>query len=269
MNVNNWQLYWRYVFASIRAQMQYKASFLLAATGQLLVTSVEVTGIWALFERFGNLEHWNLAQVCLFYGVVNMAFAIADAISSGFDYFGSEYVKTGNFDRLLLRPRSLVLQILGHELALRRIGRFAQGAIIFGWAVVTLEIEWSLMKSALLLFTVFGAVCLFHALIILQATLSFWTVESLEVMNTLTYGGVETAQYPMDIYSGWLRKFFTFFVPLACVSYLPLLAILEVDDPLGSSYWVQVISPLAGVVFLGISLLVFRLGVRHYTSVGN
>jgi ABC-2 type transport system permease protein len=251
--MNGWRLYWRYVGVSLRAQMQYKASFLLAASGQFIVTGVEIFGVWALFARFGELKHWGLAEVCLFYGLVNMAFAIADALSSGFDVFGSEYVKTGNFDRLLLRPRSVVLQILGHELALRRIGRFLQGAIVFGWAMSALQIDWSAATVALLLFAIAGAVCLFHALIILQATLSFWTVESLEVMNTMTYGGVEVAQYPLDIYSAWLRKFFTYVVPLACVSYFPVVGRLGIDGPLGAGYLCGLASPAAGVLWLALA----------------
>ena len=30
------------------------------------------------------------------------------------------------------------------------------------------------------------------------------------MMNTLTYGGVETTQYPINIYRPWFRNFFTF-----------------------------------------------------------
>jgi ABC-2 type transport system permease protein len=68
--------------------------------------------IWVLFLRFGDLKLWRLEEVCLFYGVVNISFALADAVSPGFDVFGPQYIKTGNFDRLLLRPRSVVLQLL-------------------------------------------------------------------------------------------------------------------------------------------------------------
>jgi ABC-2 type transport system permease protein len=88
-------------------------------------------------------------------------------------------------------------------------------------------------------------------------------------MNTLTYGGVETAQYPMAIYHRWFRRFFTFVVPLACVSYFPVLAILQVDDPLGSTRAQQMAAPLAGFAFFGLSLLLWRFGVRRYTSTGS
>ena len=268
--MSGWHLYWRYVSASIRSQLQYKVSFVLAAFGQLVATGIEISGVWALFTRFGSLEHWDLAQVCLFYGTVNIAFGIADALSTGFDAFGNEYIRTGNFDRLLVRPRSTILQLLGHEFALRRIGRLSTGIIVFTWAWIELELQFTATTVGLSLFSVVGAACLFIGLLVAQATLAFWTVESLEIMNTMTYGGVETAQYPITIYNDWFRGFFTFVVPLACVSYFPLVGVLGIEDPLGTSFWVQAVVPVAGVVFLAVTLTVFqRVGVMHYTSTGN
>lgn len=263
-------LYLRMVVVSIKAQMQYKMSFFLSAVGQFVTTGVEISGIWALFTRFGNLEHWNVAQVCLFYGLVNVSFAVADALSTGFDQFGNLYVKTGHFDRLLVRPRSLFLQLMGQELALRRVGRFAQGLVVLVWALYTLDLEPGFYRLSMLLITMVGSVCFFLALLIFGATLSFWSTESLELMNTLTYGGVESAQYPMAIYEAWFRKFFTYVVPLACISYFPVVAILGIDDPVGSSRLFQTLAPLAGCAFLFIAMGVFQsIGVRHYTSTGS
>jgi ABC-2 type transport system permease protein len=263
-------MYWRLVVASIKAQMQYKTSFFLSSIGQFVTTGCEIAGVWALFTRFGALEHWNLAHVFVFYGLVNMSFAIADALSTGFDAFGTLYVRTGHFDRLLLRPRGLFLQLMGHELALRRVGRFLQGFVVFVWAIYTLDYTPDLYQLTMILVTVSCSVCFFLGLFIFQATLSFWSVESLEVMNTLTYGGVESAQYPMEIYSDWFRKVFTFVIPLACIAYFPVVAILGIEDPLGSSRLFQTLSPFSGVLFLLVAVSVFQsIGVRHYTSTGS
>ena len=99
--------------------------------------------------------------------------------------------------------------------------------------------------------------------------MSFWTTESLEIMNMLTYGGVETAQYPMAIYQKYFQRFFTFVVPLAMVTYFPILAVLDIPDPLGTTRTWQVVAPTAGFVFFGACLLMWRVGVRHYTSTGS
>lgn len=262
------RLWGRYIALSLRAQMQYRASFLLSALGQCLGTGIEFVGIYALFSRFGELPEWTLWEVALFYGVVNVSFALADTLSTGFDTFG-ETVKRGDFDRLLLRPRSTVLQLAGKEFAIRRVGRLAAGAFVLAAAAVTLDLDWGAGRVALLAITLLGGMCVFFGLFVIQATIAFWTVESLEIMNTLTYGGVQSAQYPMSIYAAPFRRFFTFAVPLACVSYFPVVALLARPDPLGSPFWFQCVAPLSGLLFLGVALALWRLGERHYASTGS
>jgi ABC-2 type transport system permease protein len=88
-------------------------------------------------------------------------------------------------------------------------------------------------------------------------------------MNTMTYGGIETAQYPLAIYQPAFRRFFTLIVPLACVAYFPVVALLGIADPLGTSRTFQQLAPLAGVGFLWLALQGWKYGVRHYTSTGS
>ena len=262
------RLYLRYLGVSVRSQMEYRASFLMNSLGQFLMTGIEFLGLWALFDRFGSVRGWRLPEVALLYGMVNIAFSITDAAARGFDTFGN-MIKSGDFDRLLLRPRSTALQLAGQELTLRRIGRFIQGLIILIWAAAEAGINWSPAKIFLALAAIFGGSCLFFGLIVLQATLAFWTTESLEIMNTVTYGGVETAQYPLAIYRPWFRTIFIFVIPLACVNYFPALAILERADPLGTPVFWQWLSPAIGVLFLMMALQIWQLGVRHYRSTGS
>jgi ABC-type uncharacterized transport system permease subunit len=111
-----------YYRASIRSQIQYKASLLLLTLAHLLATGIDLLGLAVLFAHFGQLRGWTLAEVAVFYGVTNAAFSLADAVGTGFDRFGT-LVKSGGFDRLLLRPRSTALQLAAQELTLRRAGR--------------------------------------------------------------------------------------------------------------------------------------------------
>jgi ABC-2 type transport system permease protein len=84
-------------------------------------------------------------------------------------------------------------------------------------------------------------------------------------MNTVTYGGVETAQYPMSIYRTMFRRFFTFVVPLACVTYFPL---RDAIDPSGFSL-IGMLAPWVGPIFFGLTMGIWKLGLRHYTSTGS
>ena len=262
------KLYARYLGISVRSQMEYRASFIMLSVGQFLVTIIEFASIVLLFDRFGGIQGWTLPEVGFFYGLINTAFAITDAAARGFDVFGA-MVKGGDFDRLLLRPRGTALQVAGTELTLRRVGRLLQGSLVLAWSASRLSVAWTPGRVLLLLAALAGAGCLFFGVLVLQATLAFWTTEPLEMFNTLSYGGVQTAQYPIPIYARWLQRFFTFVVPLAAVCYFPGIAIIGKEDPLGTGRVFQCCAPAIGVAFLVVGLQVWKIGVRHYQSTGS
>ena len=262
--MNALRLYGRYIGISIRGQMQYPGPFIATSIGAFAATITDFVAIWALFARFRQVEGWRFEEVALLYGVISVAFALADALTRGFDVFGEQFVKTGDFDRLLVRPRSTILQLLGYELRATRIGRLAQGVLAWSVGMHLLGLESTWIVWATLLFAVLGGIALFSGILVLQATLAFWTVESLEIANTLTYGGVEAGQYPLDIYARWFRRFLTFVVPVACIAYFPVAWVLGRDVPR-----LAVATPLFGFLFLAVSLWVWRFGVRHYTSTGT
>jgi ABC-2 type transport system permease protein len=262
------RLYFKYAGASIRSQMQYRTSFIMLSIGHFVGTVTEIFAIWLLFQRFGNLKNWRLAEVAVFYGIIHISFALAESIGRGFDYFG-RFIKTGDFDRLLLRPLGTAFQVAGQEIQLYRIGRLAQAMLVFFLGVNQLNLSWSLARIGLTIFTISSAFSLFYGLFVLQATLAFWSTETLEIMNTMTYGGTETAQYPLSIYPKWFRRFFTFIVPLGSVSYFPTLAIIQKPDPLGSPVWFQWTSPFIGFIFLILCFQFWKYGVRQYRSTGS
>ena len=267
--MNALALYGRYAATSVRAQFSYAGMLAMMSFGQFLVTIIEFLGIWALFRRFDHIVGWRLGDVALFYGLVSVTFSIGDTITRGFDVFGSVFVRTGAFDRLLLRPRSLTLQLLGYELRLTRVGRMAQGIGVFAWGAAVTHFAFTPAALSILAFAVVGGVAMFSGLFVMQATLSFWTVESLEAVNIFTYGGEAAAEYPMNVYAGWFRNFLTFVVPVGCVTYLPMLAAMGRSDPLGAPDWILPLAPLAGFAFLAVGLFIWRFGVRHYTSTGS
>lgn len=262
------RLYLRYIGISMRAQMQYKASFVLGSLGLFVVTLSEFVAVAALFARFGSLRGWTLPEAGLLYGIVSLAFASAESAARGFDLFPN-MVKSGDFDRLLVRPRSTVLQLLGQEFQLMRVGRFAQGLIVLLWSAGKLGAIWTPAKVVLVISSVFGGTCMFAGLFVLQATIAFWTIESLEMMNTMTYGGVETAQFPLSIYAPWFRRFFTFVVPLACINFFPAMAILGRAESSGIPIAACWLAPLVGGLFLLVALQAWKVGVRHYRSTGS
>lgn len=262
------RLYLRYLDISLRSQLQYRASFWMTAGAHFLSTGLEFLAVWALFQRFGQVKGWHLPEVALFYGIANVAFALSEAAARGFDTF-PEMVKSGDFDRLLLRPRDTAFQVAANEFQLMRVGRFTQGMVALCWSLAVLGVDWTFAKGLLLVGAVLAGSAVFSGLFILQATLAFWTVETLELMNTVTYGGVETSQYPLTLYRPWFRSLFMTLVPLACMNYFPVHAILGKPEALGTPTLWHWTAPLVGFLFLAGTLQLWKLGVRRYCSTGS
>ncbi|TMQ09564.1 MAG: ABC transporter permease [Deltaproteobacteria bacterium] len=261
-------LYRAYAAASIRSQLSYRASLVMTTIGIFLVTASEFVAVWALFDRFGQVRGWTLPEAALLYGMSSVSWAVCDAIGRGFDVFG-DMVKTGGFDRLLLRPRSTVLQLLGQDFTLRRFGRLAQGLLVLGYAAVAGTIDWTVGRAVLLAGAIACGVCAFLGLLVLQATSAFWTIDKLEVWNAFTYGGLTMSRYPLPLYRPWFRAVFIFVIPLACVTYFPGVVILGRAEPLGAPAIAGWLAPLAGPAFLALGLQVWRIGIRHYRSTGS
>ncbi|MBD2872732.1 ABC transporter permease [Paenibacillus arenilitoris] len=259
------KLYWKYVVILFKSQMQYRASFWLLTIGQFLVPFSVFAGLYFLFERFEQIKGWQFQEVALCFAVIHMAFSLSECFARGFDYF-SAMVVNGEFDRVLVRPRGTVLQVMGSKFEFTRVGRLIQSLIVLIWAISRLPVEWTAPKAVTLLLMVASGTFIFTGIFILAATLCFWTVQGLEVVNIFTDGGRQMAQYPLQIYKKWVTRFFTFVIPFSCVNYLPLLYILDKAPGNGLLY---MLSPLAGVVFLLPCLLVWQVGVRHYRSTGS
>jgi len=267
--MNGVALYCRYLSASLRAQAQYPAATVMLTAGHCAATAIEILGLFALFHRFGPVGGVSFGEAALFYALVNIMFSLSDMLTRGFEVFGTDFVRTGAFDRVLLRPRTAALQLAGYEVRLSRLGRFLQAMAVLVLASHLVPIAWDAAAIATALWAIAGGMALFAGILVLQATLAFWTVESLEVMNVLTYGGVQAAQYPLNIYATWFRRLLTFAFPLACVAYYPVLAILHRSDPLGAPDWLLPLTPAAGFVFLALAFIAWRAGVTRYSSTGS
>ena len=263
-------LYRRLIGVQIRSQLQYRASFLLDTftTGFMVITSFLTLAL--ILQRFDNVGGWRLPEVAFLYGTVEVAFGLMDMLFSGFDpdNFGKQ-VRQGAFDQLLLRPLGITLQVLGSQFVVRRLGRIAQGAAVLVYALVTLHVQWTLAKLLYLPVVLASLVSFFGALFMIGATITFWTVESIEVINIFTYGGSEMMEYPMHIYQDWMRRFFTFIVPAIFLNYYPALYFLDYPDPLGLPAFAPFLAPLAGAGVLLAAIAFWRFGIRHYQSTGT
>jgi ABC-2 type transport system permease protein len=261
-------LYLRLVAARVRSQFQYRTSFALDFAGVFLVTFLDFAAILVIFQNIPQLGGWTVEEVALLYGISGLAFSLSD-LAIGDLALLMQKIRDGTFDLVLIRPRGTLFQVVTSDFQIRRIGRLAQTAAIFAYAVTQLDIDWTIGRVLVVPVTIVSSAVIFSAVWVAAICIVFWTVEGHETANAFTYGGAFFSQYPITVYESWLRRLLAFVLPMAFVAYFPALYILGRHDPLGAPDWVRFCSPVVALVGCVVADFVWRFAVRHYRSAGG
>ncbi len=257
------KLYIHYISINIRCMMQYKSSFFLNVTGQFLVSFTVFLSMFFMFKRFSSVEGFTYSEVLLCFSTILLDFSLAEMFARGFDSF-SVMVRGGDFDRILVRPRGEIMQVLGSKFELTRIGRMLQAIMMFIYGIMSSGITWNFSGILTIVFMIIGGTVVFSALFLIYASICFFTLDGLEFMNIFTDGAREFGQYPTAIYGKKILLFTTFVIPYSLFQYYPLLFLTG-----RSSNILLMFLPLGACWFIIPALMLWKFGVRHYKSSGS
>lgn len=247
----------------LKCQFQYKFSFFATIIGQFIVSFTTFIGLSFIFSRFKVVDGFTYYQVLLCYATVLMSFAIGECLGKGFDRFPN-MLGDGNFDRILVRPRNPIFQVLLANMDFSRIGRLIQAVIVLCYALPNSGVVWTADKVITIILMIVCNSFMFITLYFLEASISFFTIESLEVINIFTDGGYEFGRYPFGIYGKKILRFLTFIIPLALVQYYPLLYLIEIKTSI-----IYMLSPLLSLWFIIPCYLLWSYGLYKYKSTGS
>jgi ABC-2 type transport system permease protein len=261
-------IYRRLLVAQVRGALSYRVSFALDLLGNGTIPAIDVLTILTIFRVARTLGGFDTVEVLLMYGIGMVGFALADLAVGNVERL-REYVRRGLLDAVLVRPLSVLGQLLALDFTIRRVARVVVAGIVLGIAVSRVHLAWTPGHVALLLVAPLAAAVFYSAFFVGTATVAFWWIDSGEFANGFTYGGRDFASYPITVYSGAFRGLFAFALGFAFVSYYPAVALLGRPDPLGLPSWVAWCSPLVALAAVGVAALLWRSGVRHYRSTGS
>lgn len=263
------RLYFILIASRIRSQLQYRVSVLAELAATTLVTGLEFGVLVILLARFGGVAGWSLAETALLYGLTSLAFSFAEMGARGFDSPFERMIQQGAFDGVLARPLSPFFQVITSEFQLRRLGRSAQALFVLAYAFDNLPIVWTADRLLLVPLTVASGTAIYVALIVIGATVTFWTIKTPEVINAFTFGGEQATRVPLSIYNELLRSLLLFIIPVGFANYPAALYLLGRSDPGGLPAWTAWLAPGAAALFCAAALRFWAYGVSKYTSTGS
>ena len=257
------KLVFKYIGMHLKSQLEYKSSFILSFLAQILPIGLSACMVFILIDRFNFGNRFDVYEVMLGIGIVQFGFSFSEMMGRGFDKF-SDIIKRGDLDLMLIRPRSIYLQVFGSRIEFAKLSRVIGSLVLFIIAINHISFDKSLINIILLVMLLLFSSLIYLSLYILGACFCFKTIEGLEFMNIFTDGSREFGQYPMDLFRREILIFFTFLIPIACVNYYPIKYIMG-----QTSNILYLISPLFCFVIFTTSVLLFNRCMKNYSSSGS
>ena len=206
------KIYLKSLGMHLKAELEYRTNFILSFLSQILVFFTYYFIIIALFSKFNNIKGYTMYEVLLCFAIIQFGFSFNEVFARGIDHFDKLIIR-GDFDRLLLRPKNIILQVLCSDSDFVKSCRLIQAIIVLVIAIIKLNIKWNIMKLITLLLMLLSACIIFFGIFMVAASYCFFTVQGLEVRNVFTDGGKHMAQYPIGVFSKGFVLFFTIIIP--------------------------------------------------------
>src|SRR5690348_1684815 len=105
-------LYWLFLQQRFKILMEYRVNFLIGAASTLILQVSGLLTIWVVMRQVPTLNGWTFEEVLLIYGLVTLAKSINHMFADNLWTIGRQYIRTGNFDRFLVRPIDPLFHLL-------------------------------------------------------------------------------------------------------------------------------------------------------------
>lgn len=257
-------LYWLFLKNRFKILLEYRANFLIGASSTVVMQGAGLLAIWVVMSQIPSLNGWSLEQILLIYGMITLAKSINHMFADNLWTLGRQYVRTGTFDRFMVRPIDPLFHLLADRFCHDGIGNFLVGAALVLIAAGRLDIAWTAPTILYFVVMVLSGGLIFIALNLITAVSGFWLMDSVPVTRVV-FEMHEFAKYPLTIYPQAIGIILTWLIPYGFASFYPAAYLLGEDV----SPWLAWGAPVVAVVLLAIGLQVWRFGLRHYGSTGT
>ena len=257
-------LYWLFLKNRVKILMEYRVNFLIGATSTIVMQAAGLLTIWVVMRQIPDLQGWSLPEILLIYGLITLSKSINHMFADNLWTLGRDYVRTGTFDRFMVRPIDPLFHLLADRFCHDGIGNFLVGLALVLVAASRLEIAWTLPTIGYTVLMVLSGGFIFIALNLMTSVSGFWLMDSVPVTRVI-FEMHEFAKYPLTIYPRFIGILLTALIPYGFASFYPATHLLGRSVPPTLAWG----APMVATVLMIIALAVWRFGLRHYSSTGT
>ena len=259
--------YWRLLRVQVRSSvllgLQYRADFALDGLVSLFWTLTAVIPLFTVFHLRGTVAGWTFGEALLVTGWFTLLEAILEGAINPSLTAVVEHIRKGTLDFVLLKPADAQFLVSTARFEPWRSTNVVTALVLWGLGFVRLGHGPSLLGSLAALLLLVTATALLYSLWILVISAAFFVVK-IDNLSFLFVSIFDAARWPVDVFRGVLRAFFTVVVPLAVMTTFPARALLGTLSPLHA-----LLALCGAVAFALFARLVWSRSIGHYTSASS
>jgi ABC-2 type transport system permease protein len=263
--VEVYRQFWR---INVLTTLEYRANFLMWFGFTVVYHGTALAALWIMLNNFPSMNGWDFRNMALLYGLWMTGHAINGTFFSTVGEI-PEWIRDGEFDRLLVRPLDELFQVIAtpgamfpDELLLALV--FLVAAIAANHLAVTP------VFVVLVVLVVVGGALIDLSIALIISTAAFWFVQVDALRWLVLQLEQEFTRYPLSIYGRGVRLLLAFVIPFGFMNYFPASFFLhKVDNGLGLPLVIGVLTPAVGLLFLLVAYVFWRFGLERYQGVGH
>lgn len=262
------KIYAALAMASLKARMQYKASFFVLIFAVTLFYLAQLGSLLVVIARFKEINDWTIGDMAFLFGLLTFSQGFTTLFFNGLQNFDTMLIN-GEFDRTLVRPLSPLAQVVLSKFEASTVAHSLIGAVALYYGAKMSGIVWTTEKMVSLPLVVFGGVLIQGGIRMFVNAVAFWTLRNAALVHTVVFSGREFVVYPITIYNYGIRFFLTFIFPLAFVNFYPAQYFLDKTGETLFHPALRTLTPVVGIILFSLSMVAWKKGIDHYQSSGS
>ncbi|WP_040848035.1 ABC transporter permease [Treponema lecithinolyticum] len=250
---------------TIRIQLEYKSSFWLKSFFLIMGYLADAIMLVVLFTRFNGIAGWRTYEIAFLYGFSTLSYTVTASVFAFCAQFSEEMIY-GGYDQVLLLPVNPFIFYVLKGINLTYLSRIILSVLIIIIAFYTAALQCSFRLCLYIILSILGSILIQSAFFIAFAIPNFFIVKS-DNFRSVYMGLRFFCNYPLNIYGGFIRKFFTYVIPLGFINYYPAIHIFSKSEnmPLILEY----LTLPVGIVLCILSIVLWHMASKHYQSTGG
>jgi ABC-2 type transport system permease protein len=249
-------------YSLVRATM-FRGDLFVWTSVELLWISVNVVMVSVIYSHTPSVAGWSMYEMLLLVGtsMLIQRFLMAFFWSGIFEM--GRNVRSGLFDFVLAQPGDPLFMASTRKLELDGLLNTVVAGALVVYSARKLGLHPGAADLALYGGMIACGVVIHYSALVMAMSLSFWITSSQGVEGSY-FTLMEFSRLPREAFHGIASIAFVWVIPVVVVSNAPARAILHGFDPM----WALGLCA-ATAAWFALAVLIFRMGLRRYTSASS